>query len=119
MFLGHSPVKDSLLRSVPHFLIGLFYLLKSSSLFILDISPLSDMELVKISFCGLPFCPVDGVLCFTEVFQCPWEACPFLKGSRVGSDLVKRGCWRKDREGERKEGTLWSGCNIREKNFKN
>jgi hypothetical protein len=42
----------------------------------LDISPLSDVELVKkkkkknlLPICWLPFSPVDSVLCLTEAFQ--------------------------------------------------
>ena len=44
-------VENSLFNSAPHFLIGLFVSLESnflSSLYILDISPLSDVGLVKI-----------------------------------------------------------------------
>jgi hypothetical protein len=42
-----------------------------SSLYILDISPLSDVGLVKIfsPICRLPICPIGGVLCLTEAFQ--------------------------------------------------
>jgi len=46
-----SSVENSLFSSVLHFLIGLFGSLESnflSSLYILDISPLSDVGLVKI-----------------------------------------------------------------------
>jgi hypothetical protein len=46
-----SSVENSLFSSVPHFLIGLFDCLESnflSSLYILDISPLSNVGLVKI-----------------------------------------------------------------------
>ena len=46
-----SSCENSLFSSVPHFLIGLFGSLGStflSSLYILDISPLSDLGLVKI-----------------------------------------------------------------------
>jgi hypothetical protein len=46
-----SSVENSLFRSVPCYLIGSFGLLISSflrSLYILDISPLSDVELIKI-----------------------------------------------------------------------
>jgi len=55
-------------------LIGLFDSLKSnflSSLHVLDVSPLSDIGLVKIFFpiCWLPFCPNDSVLCLTEALQ--------------------------------------------------
>ena len=51
---------SSLFNSVPHFLIGLFGFLESnflSSLYILDISPLSDVGLVKIfsQFVGCRF----------------------------------------------------------------
>jgi hypothetical protein len=47
----YSSVEKSLFISVPHFLMGLFEFLESSflnSLYILDISPLSDLGLVKI-----------------------------------------------------------------------
>jgi hypothetical protein len=47
----HSLVENSLFSSEPHFLIRLFELLESSflsSLYILDISPLLDLGLVKI-----------------------------------------------------------------------
>ena len=47
----NSSSENSLFNSVPHFLIGLFGFLGSnflSSLYILDISPLSDVGLVKI-----------------------------------------------------------------------
>ena len=43
-----SSVENSLFKSVPHILTGLFDILVSSFLHNLDISPLSDMELVKI-----------------------------------------------------------------------
>jgi hypothetical protein len=48
-----SSVENSLFSSVPHFLIGLFVSLESNFLnflYILDISPLSDLGLVKIFF---------------------------------------------------------------------
>jgi hypothetical protein len=58
------------------FLIELFGLLLSSflsSLYILDINSLPDVELVKkknlIPFSRLLFCPFDDVLCLTEAFQ--------------------------------------------------
>jgi hypothetical protein len=49
--IRYSSVENSLFSSVPHFKIGLFDSLESnflSSLYILDISPLSDAGLVKI-----------------------------------------------------------------------
>jgi hypothetical protein len=49
--LRYSSVENSLFSSEPHFLIGLFDFLEStflSSLYILGISPLSDLGLVKI-----------------------------------------------------------------------
>lgn len=58
--------------SIPHVLIGLFGSLVSnflSSFHMLDISHLSDIELVKIPFCRLPLCPIDHVLCLKETFQ--------------------------------------------------
>jgi hypothetical protein len=56
------------------FLIGLFGSLESNflnSLYILDVSPLSDVGLVKIfsQSVGCRFCPMDGVLCLTEALQ--------------------------------------------------
>ena len=60
--------------ALPHFLIGLFDFLESiflSSLYILDISTLSDLGLVKIvsqSVGGL-FCLIDSVFCLTEILQ--------------------------------------------------
>ena len=58
-----SSVENSLFSSVPHLLIGLFGSLESnflSFLYILDISPLSDVGLVKdlLPICWLPFCPL-------------------------------------------------------------
>ena len=50
--LRSSSCENSLFSSVPHFLMGLFDSLGStflSSLYTLDISPLSDVGLVKIS----------------------------------------------------------------------
>jgi hypothetical protein len=49
--LRYSSVENSLFSSVPHFLTGLFEFLEFSflsSLCMLDISPLSDLGLVKI-----------------------------------------------------------------------
>jgi hypothetical protein len=49
--IRYSSVENSLFSSVPHFYIGLFGILESnflSSVYILDISPLLDLGLVKI-----------------------------------------------------------------------
>jgi hypothetical protein len=49
--IPYSSVENSLFSSVSHFLIGLFDFLESSflsSLYIWDISPLSDLGLLKI-----------------------------------------------------------------------
>ena len=49
--IWYFSIENSLFSSVPHLLIGLFDSLESnflSSLYILDISPLSDVGLVKI-----------------------------------------------------------------------
>jgi hypothetical protein len=56
------------------FLIGLFGFPKSnflSSLYMLDISPLSDVGGGKDLFqiCWLPFCPIDSACCLTEALQ--------------------------------------------------
>jgi hypothetical protein len=70
----YSSVENSLFSFVPHSLVGLFDFLEStflSSLYILDISPLSDLGLVKIfsqSVGGL-FCLIDNVFCLTEALQ--------------------------------------------------
>jgi hypothetical protein len=61
-----SSVENFLFSSVPHFLIGLFDSLKSnflSSLYILDISPLLDIGLVKIFSQSVGCC---FALCLTE-----------------------------------------------------
>ena len=54
-----SFVESSLFRSVPHFFIGLFVLLMTnfmSSLYILEISPVSDVGLVKIFSHSVSYC---------------------------------------------------------------
>ena len=53
MAIQDSSVVNSLFSNIPYFLIGLFGILEVSflsSLYILDISPLSDVGLVKIFF---------------------------------------------------------------------
>ena len=72
--IQYSSVENSLFSSVSHFLIGLFDFLESSflsSLYILGISPLSDLGLVKIfsQSVGDLFCLIDGVFCLTEALQ--------------------------------------------------
>jgi hypothetical protein len=62
------------LGCTPFFLIELFGFLESnflSSLYILDISLLSSIGLVKIfsQSVGFLFCPVDIAHCLTEAFQ--------------------------------------------------
>jgi hypothetical protein len=54
--------------------VGLFEFLEFSflsSLYILDISPLPDLGLVKNSFpiCWWPFCLIDSIFCPTEALQ--------------------------------------------------
>jgi hypothetical protein len=67
--------------SIPHFLIGLFGFLVInflSSLYILDISSLLNVGLVKIFWpiCRLQICLIDHVLCFTEAFE--FHEVPFV-----------------------------------------
>jgi hypothetical protein len=69
-----SSVVNSQFSSIPHFLIGWFgFLIVTflNSLYILDITLLLDMRLVKIFFliCRLPICLIDYVLCLMEAFQ--------------------------------------------------
>jgi hypothetical protein len=61
--IWYSSVENSLFSSVLHFLIGLFISLKYnflSSLYILDISSLSEVGLVKIFPCPIQTCPQCG-----------------------------------------------------------
>ena len=76
-----SSVENSLFNSAPHVLIALFSVLVASflnSLYILYISPLSDVGLVKIfsHSVGCRFCLTDCVLCFTEASQ--FQEVPFI-----------------------------------------
>ena len=69
---------------------GLFEFLESSflsSLYILDISPLSDLRLVKIlsqSVGGL-FCLIDSVFCLTEALQ--FHEVPFVNSQSYSTSL--------------------------------
>ena len=71
--IWYSSVENYLFSSVPHFLIGLFGFLESSflsSLYILDIYPLSDVGSVNLfPICWVPFCLIDSVLCLIETLQ--------------------------------------------------
>ena len=76
MSFGHLNfyVENSLFSSVPYFLIGLIRELVFSflsSLYILEIRPLSDEGLVKIfsQSVGSLFFLNDSVFCFTEASQ--------------------------------------------------
>ena len=79
--IRYSSGENSLFSSEPHFLMGLFDFLEStflSSLYILNISPLSVLGLVKIlsqSVGGL-FCLIDGVFCPTGALQ--FHEVPFV-----------------------------------------
>ena len=74
MFLSailDSSIENSLFSSVPHFLIGIVGVLVTSFLsylYILEISPLSDVGLMNI-FSHSVFYLVDCVLCLTEDSQ--------------------------------------------------
>jgi hypothetical protein len=68
-------------RDVHYFLIVLFEVLEVSflcSLYFFNISPLSDVELVKIffPFYRLPVCSIDCAFYFTEAFQ--FHEVPFI-----------------------------------------
>ena len=69
-----SSVENSLFSSVPHLLTALFGFMDSNfliSLYILDISTLLDIGLVKTFSPNsqLPFCPIESVLCLTKLFR--------------------------------------------------
>ena len=71
--LQYYSVENTLFNSVSYFLMGLFDFLEStflSSLYILDISPLSDLGLEKIlSQSVVAFLSYNSVFCLTEAFQ--------------------------------------------------
>ena len=71
--IRYSSVENSLFSSVPHFYIGLFGFLESNflcSLYILDISTLSDLGgKDPFPICWWPFCLIDSVFCLTEALQ--------------------------------------------------
>jgi hypothetical protein len=69
-----SSVENFRCIMVPHFLVELFVSLESeflSSLYVLDISPLSKVGGADLfTICSLQFCPIDSGLCLTEALQC-------------------------------------------------
>jgi hypothetical protein len=69
---------NSQFSSIPNFLIGLLMVSFLSSLYILDINPLLDGDLVTIFFpiCRLLIYVIDYVFCFTEAFQ--FHEVPFI-----------------------------------------
>ena len=71
--IQYSSLSKSLFSSVPHFLIGLFCSLDSkflNSLYILDISSVSGVGLVKICLiCWFPFCPIDSRWCGSTIIE--------------------------------------------------
>ena len=75
--IRYSSGENSLFSSEPHFLMGLFDFLESiflSSLYILDISPLSDIELVKI-FSNM----LVVIFVFLTVSFALYNLCNFMK----------------------------------------
>jgi hypothetical protein len=107
--IRYSSVDNSLFSSVPHLLMRSFEFLESSflrSLYTLDISPLSDLELVKIlsqSVGGLFV--LLTVSCLTEALQ--FYEVPFLNSWSYSTSNCWQGC------GER--GTLlhcWWDCKL-------
>jgi hypothetical protein len=75
--IWHSSVENSLFSSVLHFLIELFDFLESnflSSLYIMDISPLSDLRLVKILSQS-----VGGLFVLLTVFFALQKLCNFMR----------------------------------------
>ena len=76
-----SSVENSLFSSVSHFLIALFDFLKSSflsSLYILDISSLSDLGLVKILSQSVGGLFVLLTVSFALQKLCNFMRCPFV-----------------------------------------
>jgi hypothetical protein len=82
----YSSVENSLFSYVPHFLMGLFEFLESiflSSLYILHISPLSDLGLVKLlsQFAG-------GLFILLMVSFALQKLCNFMKSHLSILDLT-------------------------------
>jgi len=84
-FMCFLVIQDSsVVNSILHFSIGLFVFLVVSFLsflYILDISPLLNVALVKIFFpiYMLLICPIEYVVCLTEAFQ--FHEVPFINSS--------------------------------------
>jgi hypothetical protein len=84
--LQYSSVENSLFSSVPHSSMGLFEFLESSflsSLYILDISPLSDLGLVKILSKS-----VDGPFVLLTVSFALQKLCNFMRSHVLILDLT-------------------------------
>ena len=84
--MWYSSVENSLFSSVSHFLIRLFGFLESyflSSLYILDISPVSDVRLIKI-FCQ----SVASIFVFLTVSFALQKLCSFIRSHWSNIDLT-------------------------------
>ena len=83
--IQYSSVANSLFSSVPHFIMGLFEFLKSSclsSLYLLDISPLSDLGLVKLLSQS-----VGGLFVLLTVSFALQKLCNFMRSHLLILDL--------------------------------
>ena len=68
--IQYSSVENSLFSSALHFLLGFFDSLECILLGSLDISTLSDVQLVIFfPICWLPFIPIKSVLCHRKALQ--------------------------------------------------
>jgi hypothetical protein len=71
--IHYSSVENSSFSSVPYLLIVLYDsqdYISLNSLYMLDITPLSDVRLRDfLIICWLIFCPIDRVSCFSEILQ--------------------------------------------------